>query len=67
MALYAGENVHRIVARQESFARGDIEQALRDGFLATDRAILEGLSFSFTLTHTHSLSPYYFTWYADAL
>ncbi|EGE06768.1 protein phosphatase 2C [Trichophyton equinum CBS 127.97] len=30
-ALYAGENVHRIVARQESFARGDIEQALRDG------------------------------------
>ncbi|EFE40657.1 Protein phosphatase 2C, putative [Trichophyton verrucosum HKI 0517] len=41
MALYAGENVHRIVARQESFARGDIEQALRDGFLATDRAILE--------------------------
>lgn len=67
MALYAGENVHRIVARQESFARGDIEQALRDGFLATDRAILEGLSFSFTLTHTLSLSPYYFTWYADAL
>ncbi|KAM5436513.1 Protein phosphatase 2C 2 [Microsporum ferrugineum] len=41
MALYAGEHVHRIVARQESFARGDIEQALRDGFLATDRAILE--------------------------
>ncbi|KAK2834936.1 hypothetical protein FQN49_006768 [Arthroderma sp. PD_2] len=41
MALYAGEQVHKIVAKQESFSKGDIEQALRDGFLATDRAILE--------------------------
>lgn len=41
VAQFAGENVHKIVARQESFARGDIEQALKDGFLATDRAILE--------------------------
>lgn len=44
MACYAGENVHRIVSKQESFAKDDIEQALKDGFLATDRAILEGLS-----------------------
>jgi protein phosphatase 2C family protein 2/3 len=42
MAVFAGENVHKIVAKQESFAKGDIEQSLRDGFLATDRAILEG-------------------------
>jgi serine/threonine protein phosphatase PrpC len=42
VALFAGENVHKIVAKQESFAKGDIEQALKDGFLATDRAILEG-------------------------
>ncbi|EEP80920.1 ptc2 protein [Uncinocarpus reesii 1704] len=41
MALYAGQNVSRIVAAQEAFARGDIEQALKDGFLATDRAVLE--------------------------
>ncbi|RMJ28032.1 phosphatase 2C [Aspergillus sp. HF37] len=41
VALFAGENIHKIVARQESFANGDIEQALKDGFLATDRAILE--------------------------
>ncbi|KAK2736007.1 Protein phosphatase 2C 2 [Myotisia sp. PD_48] len=41
MALYAGEKVHKIVAHQESFAKGDIEQALKDGFLATDCAILE--------------------------
>ncbi|KNG79936.1 hypothetical protein ANOM_011744, partial [Aspergillus nomiae NRRL 13137] len=41
VALFAGENVHRIVAKQDSFAKGDIEQALKDGFLATDRAILE--------------------------
>lgn len=42
VALFAGENLHKIVAKQPSFARGDIEQALKDGFLATDRAILEG-------------------------
>lgn len=47
VALFAGENVHRIVAKQESFAKGDIEQALKDGFLATDRAILEGLLLHF--------------------
>lgn len=42
VALFAGENLHKIVAKQDSFAEGDIEQALKDGFLATDRAILEG-------------------------
>ncbi|KAL2011765.1 hypothetical protein VTN00DRAFT_4483 [Thermoascus crustaceus] len=41
VAQFAGENIHKIVAKQESFAKGDIEQALKDGFLATDRAILE--------------------------
>lgn len=42
VALFAGDTVHKIVANQESFAKGDVEQALKDGFLATDRAILEG-------------------------
>ena len=42
VALFAGEHLHKIVAKQDSFIRGDIEQALKDGFLATDRAILEG-------------------------
>lgn len=42
VALFAGDTVHQIVAKQESFAKGDVEQALKDGFLATDRAILEG-------------------------
>ncbi|KAJ5151854.1 hypothetical protein N7492_010149 [Penicillium capsulatum] len=41
VALFAGEKLHQIVSKQESFSRGDIEQALKDGFLATDRAILE--------------------------
>ncbi|KAI9928551.1 Protein phosphatase 2C 2 [Aspergillus wentii] len=41
VALFAGDNVHKIVSKQESFRKGDIEQALKDGFLATDRAILE--------------------------
>ncbi|EED23950.1 protein phosphatase 2C, putative [Talaromyces stipitatus ATCC 10500] len=41
VALFAGEKVHQIVAKQEAFAKGNIEQALKDGFLATDRAILD--------------------------
>jgi protein phosphatase PTC2/3 len=42
VAQFAGENIHQIVAKQEAFKKGDIEQALKDGFLATDRAILNG-------------------------
>lgn len=42
VALFAGEHIHRIIAKQEAFKKGDIEQALKDGFLATDRAILNG-------------------------
>jgi protein phosphatase 2C family protein 2/3 len=42
VAIFAGENIHQIVAKQEAFKKGDIEQALKDGFLATDRAILNG-------------------------
>ncbi|KAI5310161.1 Protein phosphatase 2C 2 [Ascosphaera atra] len=41
VALFAGENVHRIVAGQDAFKKGDLELALKNGFLATDRAILE--------------------------
>ncbi|KIN06587.1 hypothetical protein OIDMADRAFT_38834 [Oidiodendron maius Zn] len=40
VAQFAGENIHHIIAKQEAFKKGDIEQALKDGFLATDRAIL---------------------------
>ena len=42
VALFAGEKVHNIIAQQEAFKKGDIEQAMKDGFLATDRAILNG-------------------------
>ena len=42
VAQFAGENLHKIVARQEAFGKGDFEKALKDGFLATDRAILNG-------------------------
>jgi protein phosphatase PTC2/3 len=42
VAHFAGENIHKILAKQEAFKKGDIEQALKDGFLATDRAILNG-------------------------
>lgn len=40
VALFAGDNIHRIVAKQDTFKAGNYEQALKDGFLATDRAIL---------------------------
>ncbi|MCJ1355393.1 MAG: Protein phosphatase 2C 2 [Icmadophila ericetorum] len=40
VAQFAGKNIHKIIAKQEAFKKGDIEQALKDGFLATDRAIL---------------------------
>lgn len=42
VALFAGENIHKIIAKQEAYKKGEIEQALKDGFLATDRAILNG-------------------------
>jgi protein phosphatase 2C family protein 2/3 len=43
VAHFAGESIHKIVAKQEAFAKGDMEKALKDGFLATDRAILSGM------------------------
>jgi len=43
VALYTGEHLHKIIAKQESFKKKDFEQALKDGFLAIDRAILSGM------------------------
>ncbi|KAJ9156704.1 Protein phosphatase 2C isoform gamma [Pleurostoma richardsiae] len=40
VAAFAGENIHQIIAKQDTFKTGNYEQALKDGFLATDRAIL---------------------------
>lgn len=42
VAQYTGENLHKIVARQSAFKELNFEQALKDGFLATDRALLSG-------------------------
>ena len=42
VAQFAGDSIHKIVAKQDAFKSGDMEQALKDGFLATDRAILNG-------------------------
>lgn len=44
VALYTGDNLHKIVAKQEAFKAGNFEQALKDGFLAIDRSILSGSS-----------------------
>lgn len=43
VALFAGDNIHKIIAKQDTFKTGNYEQALKDGFLATDRAILSGM------------------------
>ncbi|KAF1735921.1 Protein phosphatase 2C 2 [Beauveria bassiana] len=40
VATYCGANMHNIIARQESFKKGDYVQGLKDGFLAADRAML---------------------------
>jgi protein phosphatase 2C family protein 2/3 len=44
VALFAGKNIQHIIAKQDTFKKGEYEQALKDGFLATDRAILNGVS-----------------------
>jgi protein phosphatase 2C family protein 2/3 len=44
VALYSGQNIHKIIQKQDTFKAGNYEQALKDGFLATDRAILSGMS-----------------------
>jgi len=44
VALFAGDNIHNIIAKQDTFKAGNYEQALKDGFLATDRAILNGMN-----------------------
>ena len=51
VANFAGENIHNIIAKQDAFKKGDIEQALKDGFLATDRAILNGKGVPDTCAH----------------
>ena len=43
VALFAGDNIHHIISKQDTFKTGNYEQALKDGFLATDRAILNGM------------------------
>lgn len=42
VALFTGENIHNIILKQDTFKAGDYAQGLKDGFLATDRAILNG-------------------------
>lgn len=42
VSAYARLNTHKILAEQEAFKQGDFEQALKDGFLATDERMLTG-------------------------
>lgn len=54
VALYTGEHLHEIIAKQDAFKNGQFEQALKDGFLAIDRSILSGkrmlLSYCYSVT-----------------
>ncbi len=40
VAIYSGENLHKIVTRQEAFSKKDYVTALKEGFLKTDQQIL---------------------------
>ena len=44
VAHFAGEHIHKILTKQDAFKNKDFEEALKAGFLATDRAILSGMS-----------------------
>lgn len=46
VASYSGHNIHKILASQASYKSKNYAQALKDGFLATDRAILQGITYS---------------------
>ncbi|PUU82628.1 phosphatase 2C-like domain-containing protein [Tuber borchii] len=40
-AEFCGQNVHKILAKQPAFKDSNYEQALKDGFLSTDKAFLQ--------------------------
>lgn len=42
VAQFSGANIFEILKKQDTFKSGNYEQALKDCFLATDRAILSG-------------------------
>jgi protein phosphatase PTC2/3 len=46
VAQFAGEHIYDILVKQDTFKAKNYEQALKDCFLATDRAILSGMQFS---------------------
>lgn len=58
VALFAGANIHNIIFKQDKFKSGDYAQGLKDGFLATDRAILNGMLYYAPASspHDHHLS-----------
>lgn len=46
MARFTGQELHKIVSDEEAFANGDYSEALKKGFLSTDRAILADRRFN---------------------
>jgi protein phosphatase PTC2/3 len=61
VALFTGENIHQILLKQDTFKSGDYAQSLKDTFLATDRAILNGTRLTlFSRTTFAVADPYKF-------
>jgi protein phosphatase PTC2/3 len=42
VSKFSGAHLHKIVAKQQAFMASKYVQALKDGFMATDEAILKG-------------------------
>lgn len=52
VAQFAGQHMYDILLKQDTFKAGNYEQALKDCFLATDRAILSGMHYKKPLDET---------------
>lgn len=42
VALYTGENIHNIVAKEADFQKGNYKKGLEEGFALVDKALLDG-------------------------
>lgn len=56
VALFTGEKIHDILLKQDTFKSGEYAQSLKDTFLATDRAILNGMP-TLSPTRGHAFVP----------
>lgn len=58
VAIFSGEHIPSILLKQDTFKSQDYAQSLKDTFLATDRAILNGTPFYQLLLPNTTLSTH---------